>query len=73
MINVRSFYYRNEQMYTDYIDAHPSTQGAKISETVATPESRTARNNANMLLSKINAAMLTKCNQNVTPAQVFEL
>jgi len=53
-------------MYNEYIDKHASTQGAKSSE--ATPESKIARNNQNMLLSKINAAMLINCNQNITPA-----
>lgn len=71
MINVRSFYSKNENMYNEYIDKHASTQGAKSSEN--TPEVKIARNNQNMLLSKINAAMLINCNQNITPAQVTEL
>ena len=60
-------------MYNQYIDNHPATQGAKISDTVASPESKIARSNQNILLSKINAAMLIKCNAQITSDQIKEL
>ena len=62
LINVRSYYARNEKMYNDYIDGHVSTQGANVADQVATSAGKIARGNLNILLSKINAAMLIKCN-----------
>ena len=63
---VRSFYGKNSKVYESYIKEHPATQSNE-------DNTRLAKTNSNILLSKIQAGMITQCDASITPGQIKEL
>lgn len=68
LIMVRSHYGKHSKLYEDYIKKHPATQ-----PDVEGTNARLAKTNSNILLSKIQAGMLTQCDSLITNEQIKEL
>ena len=74
LVLTRAHYYKNEKMYTKYIERHPSTQVKTTGDEKAVAKSQQlATQNKNMLLSKINGGMLIKCKAGITKETIKEL
>lgn len=74
LVLTRAHYYKNEKMYTKYIEKHPSTQvQTKGDEKAIAKSQQLATQNKNMLLSKINGGMLIKCKEGIKQETIKEL
>lgn len=74
LVLTRAHYYKNEKLYTKYIDKHPSTQvTTKGDEKAIAKSQQLANQNKNMLLSKINGGMLIKCKAGIKQETIKEL
>lgn len=69
LVMTRSYYSKHEKQFNDYLNSHASTnyQGDDLKL------KKQAQVNRNMLLSKINANMLIKCDDAISKEQVEEL
>lgn len=65
----RSYYSKHEKKFSAYISNHASTSYSGDDMSMK----KQAQVNKNILLSKINANMLLKCEEAITPEQVVEL
>jgi 23S rRNA maturation mini-RNase III len=66
LIMVRAYYGKNSKMYESYIKAHPATQANEMMPQLE-------KTNTNILLSKIQAGMISQCDSIITSEQIKEL